>query len=40
MKAPDALIKLISVNGTEITESGLIDEKFNNYFMGIAQDLT
>ena len=30
MKAPDALIKLISVNGSEITESGLIAEKFNN----------
>ena len=40
LKATDELlIKLISVNGTEITESGLIAEKFNNYFTGIAQDL-
>ena len=39
MKAPDALIKLIMVNGAEITESGLIAEKFNNYFTGIEQDL-
>ena len=39
MKAHDALIKLISVNGAEITESGTIAEKFNNYFTCIAQDL-
>src|SRR6218665_1377554 len=32
----DALIKLIVVNGAEITGSGLIAEKFNNYFTGLS----
>jgi hypothetical protein len=39
-KTSDTIIESLSVNGQPITNSELIAEKFNNYFTGIAQNLS